>query len=74
MCYGRLNPTQSIQSTLLFVFTLCIISSPSLVFLHLDYSHLFGTKSTKVVLAGPPTQKHTLGSFLSDMSLPGGEV
>jgi hypothetical protein len=62
--YDRLNPTQSIQSTLLIVFTLCIRSSPSLSFLHLECSRLFGSTSTRGVFDGLPTLRHTLGSLL----------
>jgi hypothetical protein len=64
--YGRLNPPQSIQSNLLIIFTLCIRSGPSLAFPYLESSSLFGSTSTRGVLDGPPTSKHTLGSLLLD--------
>jgi hypothetical protein len=64
--YDRLRPPQSIQSTLLIVFTLCIWSSPSLAFLYLEFSPLFGSKSIRGILGGMSTPRHTLGSFLHD--------
>jgi hypothetical protein len=62
---------KSIQTTLLLVFTLCIRSSPSLVFLYLESSPLFGSMSTTGILGGLPTLIHTLGSLLSDRVPPG---
>jgi hypothetical protein len=64
--YGRLNPTQSIQSNLLIIFTLCIRSSPSLAFLYLESSPLFGSTSTRGVLVGLLMPRYTLGSLLPD--------
>jgi hypothetical protein len=64
--YGRLNPPQSIQSTLLIVFTLCIRSNSSLASLYLKSSPLFGSTSMRGVLGGLPTPRHTLESLLPD--------
>jgi hypothetical protein len=81
--YDRLNPPQSIKSSLLLVFTLCIRSSSSLAPLYLKSSPLFGSTSTRDVLGGLPTPRHTLRSLLPDRvydlfsptgSLPGGEI
>jgi hypothetical protein len=47
-------------------FTLCIKSSPSLAFLYLKFSPLFGSTSTRGILGGLPTPRHTLGSLLLD--------
>lgn len=69
--YIRLNRPQSIQSTLLIVFTLCIRSSSSLASLYLESSPLFGSTSTRGVLGGLPTPRHTLGSLLPDGVHPG---
>jgi hypothetical protein len=69
--YGRLTHPQSIQSTLLIVFTLCIRSSSSLASLYLESSPLFGSTSTRGVLGGLPTPRHTLGSLLSGGVPPG---
>jgi hypothetical protein len=69
--YDRLNHTQSIQSTLFIIFTLCIRSSPSLAFLHLEYSSLFGSTSTRDVLGGLPTPRLTIGSLFPNGVPPG---
>jgi hypothetical protein len=69
-----IEPPQSIQSTLLVIFTLCSRSSPSLAFLHHESSSLFDSMPTRGVLGGRPTPRHTLGSPLPDGSLPGGEI
>jgi hypothetical protein len=63
--YDRLNPAQSIKSSLL-VFTLCIRCSSSLASLYLKSSPLFGSTSTRGVLGGLPTPRHTLRSLLPD--------
>jgi hypothetical protein len=54
-----IEPPQSIQSTLFIVFTLCIRNSPSLAFLYLKSSPLFGSTLTRGVLSGIPTPRHT---------------
>jgi hypothetical protein len=64
--YGRLNTPQSIKSSLFLVFTLCIRSSSSLAFFYLKSSPLFGSTSTRCVLGGPPTPRHTLQSVFPD--------
>jgi hypothetical protein len=64
--YDRLNPTQSIKSSLLLVFTLYIRSSSSLASIYLKSSPLFGYMSTRGVLGGLPTPRHTLRSLLPD--------
>jgi hypothetical protein len=69
--YDQLNPQQLIQSIVLINFTLCIRSSSSLAFLYLKSSPLFGSTSTRGVLGGMPTPRHTLGSLLSDGVSPG---
>jgi hypothetical protein len=61
--YGRLNPPQSIKSSLLLVFTLCIRNSSSLASFYLKSSPLFGSTSTRGVLGGLPTPRHTLQSL-----------
>jgi hypothetical protein len=69
-----IKPSQSIQSNLLIVFTLCIRNYSSLASLYLEYSSLFGYTSTRGVLGGLPTSRHTLESLLLDGSLPRGEI
>jgi hypothetical protein len=64
--YGPLNPSQSIQSTLLIFFTLYIRSSSSLASIYLKSSPLFDYMSTRSVLGGQPTPRHILGSLLPD--------
>jgi hypothetical protein len=64
--YGWLNLPQSIQSTLLVIFTLYIRSSSSLAFLYRWSSPLFGSTLTRGVLGGLSMARHTLGSFLPD--------
>jgi hypothetical protein len=64
--YDRLNSSQLIQSTLLIVFNLCIISSPSLAFLHFKFPPLFGFTSTRDVFSDLSTLRHTLGFLLLD--------
>jgi hypothetical protein len=64
--YGRLNSHhRATQLYLLLFFILCIRSTPSLAFLHLESSPLFGPILTRGILGGPPTSIHTLGSLLS---------
>jgi hypothetical protein len=61
-----IEPPQSIQSNLLINFTLCIRSISSLASLYLEPLPLFGSTSTRGVLGGLPTLRHTLGSLLPD--------
>jgi hypothetical protein len=61
-----IEPLQSIKSTLLLVFTLCIRSIPSLVLLYLESSPLFGSTSTRGVLGILLMPRHALGSNLPD--------
>jgi hypothetical protein len=72
--YDRLNLPQLMQSTLHIAFTLCIRSSPSLSFLHLESSPLFGSTSTRGVFGGPVTPRHIIGSLLPTGLLPIGEI
>jgi hypothetical protein len=64
--YDQFEPSQSIRSTLLLVFTLCIRSSPSLVFVYLEYLPLFDSTTTKDILVGLSTSRHTIWSLLPD--------
>jgi hypothetical protein len=61
-----IEPPQSIQSIVLIIFTLCIRSNHSLVFLYLEYWPLFGSTSTRGVLGGLSTPRDTIGSLLLD--------
>jgi hypothetical protein len=66
-----MEPPQSIKSSLFFVFTLCITSSSSIASFYLKYSPLFSSMSTKDVLGGLSTPRHTLRSLLPDGVSPG---
>jgi hypothetical protein len=66
-----IEPPQSIKFNILIVFTLCINISSSLAFLYLKSSPLFGFTSTRGVLGGLLTPRHTLGSLLLDGVPPG---
>jgi hypothetical protein len=61
-----IDPPQSIRSTLLIVFTLYIRSSSSLASLYFESLPLFGSTSTKGVLDGLLTPRHTIGSLLPE--------
>jgi hypothetical protein len=69
--YDRLNLHNRSNQIYLSFFTLCIRSSSSLVPLYLKSSTIFGSTSTRGVLAGLPMPRHTLGSFLPDGVPPG---
>jgi hypothetical protein len=69
--YDRFRPPQSIQSTLLIVLTYALGVVLSLAFLYLEFSPLFSSKSTRGILGGMSTPRHTLGSFLHDRVPPG---
>jgi hypothetical protein len=59
-----IEPSQSIQSTLLIIFTLSIRSIPSLDVLHLESSTIFVSTPTRGVLGGLLALRHTQGSLL----------